>query len=240
VDLIKLITSLHFYADWLGFVGSLFGLTILFLAMAGTLLAPPRVRWLLLGLWIGYLFYGLTLPFQMYTHSYYHIQLIPVVALGLALIINIVITSASGLGRGWRAALVALVIAILGYQSWAARSVLVVEDFNGAPAVWESIGAAIPANAEVIALTQDYGYDLMYWGWRKVDLWPLNTDLAAVKVGDRDPAGRFAGLTTGKDYFLVTAFGQLEQQPNLKKLLDGYTIAAQGDGYVLYDLRHSK
>ncbi len=240
VDLIKLITSLHFYADWLGFVGSLFGMTILFLAMAGTLLAPPRARWLLLGLWIGYLCYGLTLPFQMFTHSYYHIQLIPLVALGLAPIVNIAITSASDLGRGWRAALVALMIAIIGYQSWAARSVLIAEDFNDAPALWRSIGAAIPVNAEVIALTQDYGYDLMYWGWRKVGLWPLSTDLAAVKVGDRDPAERFAGLTAGKDYFLVTAFGQLDHQPNLKKILDGYTIAAQGAGYVLYDLRAHK
>jgi hypothetical protein len=236
VDLIKLITSPHFYADWLGVIGSLFGLTMFFISMAGTLLAPPRVRWLLLGLWIGYFFYGLTLPFQILTHSYYHIQLIPVVALGLAPIMNEAILAASNIERGWRTALVTLAVVIIGYQSWAARSELVAEDFSDAPALWASIGEAIPFNAEVIALTQDYGYDLMYWGWRKVDLWPLNTDLTAVKVGDRDPSGRFADLTAGEDYFLVTAFRQLEQQPGLKKVLDGYPVAAQGDGYVLYDL----
>jgi hypothetical protein len=236
VDLIRLITSLHFYADWLGFVGSLLGLTVLFVSLAGTCLAPARARWLLIGLWAGYLLYGLTLPFQMLTHSYYHIQLVPVVALGLVPVIEAVAVRAAAMRRAWQAALIAVTLVLIGYQSWAARSVLVVDDFSQAPVHWESIGRALPANAEVIALTQDYGFDLMYWGWRKVDLWPLNTDLAAVKNSDRDLAARFAGLTNGKDFFLVTAFGQFESQPELRKILAGYAVAAQGQGYTLYDL----
>ena len=95
----------------------------------------------------------------------------------------------------------------------------------------------IPANTAVIGLTQDYGYDLMYWGWRKVDLWPFDTDLSNVKNAAKDPAAQFAEITAGDSYFLVTAFGQLEHQPSLKKILEGYKVAAQGDGYVLYDLR---
>ncbi len=240
IDLIKLITSLHFYADWLGFVGGLLGITILFLSAAGTLLAPARFRWLLIGLWAGYALYGLTLPFQMLTHSYYHIQLVPVVALGLLTIIEAVLGRASALGRAWKAALAVIVTILIGYEAWAARSVLIAEDFSHAPAQWVSIGQAIPPNAAVIALTQDYGFDLMYWGWRKVDLWPLATDLASVRNSNRDLAARFGDITAGKDLFLVTAFGQLDNQPDLKKILDGYTVASQGDGYVLYDLHRPK
>jgi len=240
VDLIKLILSIHFYAEWLGFVGSLFGLTILFLSLAGMVLAPPRARWLLLGLWIGYLLYGLTLPFQMFTHSYYHIQLIPVVSLGLASFAETVLVSASGLPRAWKGALIVVALIVIGYQAWVARSVLVAEDFSRDPSAWESIGNAIPAKAEVIGLTQDYGYDLMYWGWRRVALWPLDTDLSSVKNGGRDVASRFSDLTQGEDYFLVTAYAQLDRQPNLKQVLNGYTIAAQGDGFVLYDLHRLK
>ena len=236
VDLIRLILSLHFYAQWLGFVSSLFGLTVLILSLVGTLLAPPRARWLLISLWIGYLLYGLTLPFQMFTHSYYHIQLIPVVALGLASVAEAVVARASGLPRAGKFALVVLAVALIGYQSWIGRSVLVAEDFSHTPAVWEAMGQAIPTNAEVIGLTQDYGYDLMYWGWRRIALWPLSTDLSAVKNSDRDLAARFTDLTNGEDYFLVTAFAQLDHQPNLKKILDGYPVAAKGDGFVLYNL----
>jgi hypothetical protein len=240
VDLINLITSPHFYADWLGFAGRLVGLTILFLSLAGTCLALPRARWLLIGLWAGYLVYGLVLPFQMPTHSYYHLQLVPIVALGLLPIIDAAAAKAAALPRTWRTALVSVVVVFISYQAWAARSVLVEEDFTQAPAHWESIGQAIPQNAKVIALTQDYGFDLMYWGWHKVDLWPLNTDLSAFRNSERDLAARFSEITVGDGYFLVTAFGQLEGQPELKKILDGYTVAAQGEGYILYDLGQPK
>ncbi|MCL4528956.1 MAG: glycosyltransferase family 39 protein [Chloroflexi bacterium] len=240
IDLLKLITSIHFYAEWLGFIGGLFGLTILFLSLVGTLLAPPRFRWVMISLWIGYLLYGLTLPFQMYTHTYYHIQLTPVVALGLAPVAEAVAAKASGLTRFWKAALIGVVIVIIGYQSWAARSNLIANDYSGQPVFWKKLGDVIPANANVIGLTQDYGYDLMYWGWRKVNLWPYSTDLASVKKPDRNLAAEFSSITAGNDYFLVTTPSQLEKQPDLKIILNGYAIASQGDGYTLYDLHRPK
>jgi hypothetical protein len=187
-------------------------------------------------MWVGYLLYGLALPFQMYTHSYYHIQLIPILALGLASAVNPLIERVSGQGLGWRVGSVALIVAMIGYQSWVARSILVAEDFRHEPAFWKQVGDAIPADVDVIALTQDYGYRLMLFGWRKVSLWNLATDLSEIRGGEQD-AGNFADLTEGKEYFLVTAFGQLDKQPDLKEILSQYPIAAQGDGYVLYDLR---
>jgi 4-amino-4-deoxy-L-arabinose transferase-like glycosyltransferase len=240
VDLIKLVGSPHFYADWLGYVGSLLGLTVLLLALVGTFLAPPRGRLLLLALWLGYLLYGLVLPFQMFTHSYYHIQLIPVVAIGLGPVAELVVQRFRTLGKAWRAAALLPLLALLVYQSWAARSLLVSEDFGDTPGYWAAVGAALPKDADVIALIQDYGFDLMYWGWRKVDLWPITSDLAQVRNSDRDLSARFADITAGDSYFLVTAFGQLDSQPELRKILDGYPVAAQGDGYILYDLRRPK
>jgi hypothetical protein len=237
VTLIRLITSTDFYSKWLAFIGSLFGLTAIFLSLAGIFLASARLRWSLIGLWLGYLLYGLTLPFQMYTHSYYHIQLIPVVALGLAAAVNHVMERVLTLGRLERTGFLAVIIAVVGYQAWVARSVLVAEDFRHEPAFWKELGQAIPPQGNVIGLTQDYGFRLMYWGWRKVNLWPLSTDLREAHGGSTDAAKIFADLTVNKDYFLVTAFGQLDKQPGLKDILEGYPIAAQGDGYILYDLK---
>lgn len=238
VTLIKLITSTDFYSKWLAFIGSLFGLTMIFLSLAGALIATPRLRWLLISLWIGYMFYGLTLPFQMYTHSYYHIQLIPIVALGLASALNPLIESVAAQSRVRRVGFIALIVVVIGYQSWVARSVLIAEDFHHEAPFWKQVGDVIPADADVIALTQDYGYRLMYFGWRKVSLWPLSTDLSEARGGNHaERATDFADLTEGKEYFLVTAFGQLDKQPGLKEILTQYPIAAQGDGYVLYDLR---
>jgi hypothetical protein len=235
--MLKLITSTDFYSRWLSFLGSLFGLTVLCLSLAGTLLAAPRGRALLIGLWTGYLLYGLSVPFQMYTHSYYHIQLTPIIALGLSPLIETVTSRMSREKRIWQAALVALTVAVVGYHSWVARSVLIAEDFRHEPVYWQTVGEAIPADAKVIALTQDFGYRLMYYGWRRVDLWPRASGLAEVRGNTINAEKTFAEMAAGKDYFLVTASNQLDKQPDLKKILDGYPIAAQGEGFVLYDLK---
>lgn len=237
VALINLITSTDFYTKWLAFLGILFGQTILFLSIAGALIAPPRMRWLLISLWVGYLLYGLTLPFQMYTHSYYHIQLIPILALGLAVVVNPLTNFVSSLTDVRRVGFIALIVAIIGFQSYVARSVLVAESFRHEPAYWSSVGEVIPADSKVIALTQDYGYRLMLYGWRKVELWPLATELSETRNPDKNNAAKFDEITTGMDYFLVTSFNQLDKQPELKKILDSYPIAIEGDGYVLYNLR---
>lgn len=236
VALINLITSTDFYTKWLAFLGILFGQTILFLSIAGALIAPPRMRWLLISLWVGYLLYGLTLPFQMYTHSYYHIQLIPIIALGLAVILNPLVEFVAKQNKITRTSFIVLIIAIIGFQSYISRSVLMAESFRHEPAYWSSVGDVIPADAKVIALTQDYGYRLMLYGWRKVDLWPLATELSETRNPDKNNAEKFDELTAGMDYFLVTAFGQLDKQPELKNILDTYPIAIEGDGFILYQL----
>lgn len=237
VALNNLIASTDFYTKWLAFLGTLFGLTIIFLSIAGALIASPRMRWLLVSLWIGYLLYGLTLPFQMYTHSYYHIQLIPIIALGLAVVLNPLVESVAANSGVGRVGFIALTVAVIGYQAYVSRSVLIAESFRHEPAFWSEVGGVIPSDGNVMALTQDYGYRLMMYGWRRVSLWPLATGLSEARNPGKNNAEKFMELTEGMDYFLVTAFGQLDKQPDLKEILDGYPIAAQGDGYVLYDLR---
>ena len=197
---------------------------------------------MLIGIWIGYFIYGLTLPYQMYTHSYYHIQLIPMVALGLVPIIEAVSVRVSGETRWLKAALIAIVVFVIGYQAWIARSNLVAQavDYRREPAYWVNVAKAIPANANLIGLTQDYGYRLMYYGWRKIVLWPYVNGLTQVKGTSVNAQAKFSELVVGRDDFLVTASNQLDAQPELKKILDGYTITAQGDGFVLYDLHKPK
>ncbi len=237
LDMLKLITSGDFYTKWLAFLGSLFGQTFIFLSLAGTLLAAPRGRALLIGLWAGYLLYGLSVPFQMYTHSYYHIQLTPIIALGLSPLIEAVARKGSGEKRIWQIALTVLTVAVIGFQAYVARSVLFAEDFRAEPAYWQTVGEAIPADSDVITLAQDFGYRLMYYGWRRVDLWPLASGLAELRGNQINAEKTFAEMAAGKDYFLVTSFNQLDKQPDLKKILDGFPIAAQGDGFILYDLK---
>jgi hypothetical protein len=53
-----------------------------------------------------------------------------------------------------------------------------------------------------------------------------------------DFAALFEQKTSGKDYFLITAFHDLENQPQLKnRLYENYPVYSEGDGYILFDLR---
>ena len=93
----------------------------------------------------------------------------------------------------------------------------------------------------IIALTHDYGWRLWYWGYLPVDLWPYQADFALhLARGGNLGLGiqpLFNQLTEGKDYFLVTHFGELNAQAELKTLLhDNYPIIQSGDGYILFDL----
>jgi len=48
---------------------------------------------------------------------------------------------------------------------------------------------------------------------------------------------RFKNLAGQRDFFLVTMPDELKLQPLLKERLATYPIFAEGDGYVIYDLR---
>jgi hypothetical protein len=101
------------------------------------------------------------------------------------------------------------------------------------------IASYLPTDGKILALTQDYGYRLMYFGWRKVILWPTRGEknLAALRGKEKEFEQFFARRIEGKNYFLITAFGQFNDQLDLKQTLyDHYPLVAEGDGYLIFDL----
>jgi hypothetical protein len=239
LSLLQLILSPELYVRWMGMLGSLFSLAIIFIGLSGVLISKPRSRALLAGLWVGYFIYGLTLPYQMYTHNYYHLQLTPIIALSIAPVMALVLAKMAQQPRFWQVACLGALLLAAAYPSWVARSTLFAEDFRSEPAYWEEIAQKLPRDGSIIALTQDYGYRLMYYGGRKVDLWPIvgDQELADLRGKGKDFGERFANQTEGRDYFVITAFGQYNRQPDLRSELENnYRLIAEGDGYLIYDL----
>ena len=236
-----LILEPHFYVRWLSFIQNLMGFSILLLALFGVMLSLPHNKALLLGLWGGYLVYGLTLPYQMYTHSYYHIQLIPILALSLAPIAQIILDRLTQQPKVWQALSVGLILVGILYPSWVSIVTLAGEDHRHEPAYWQKIGSLLPTDGKILALTQDYGYPLMYYGWRKVSLWQNAGEQGLAELRDREKEfeASFTNRIEGKDYFLVTAFNQFEKQPDLQKILyENYPILEDEKGYLIFDLAH--
>lgn len=240
LSLLQLIIDPAFYIRWLGMLQNLFGLSILFIALAGVLISKPLNRTFLAGIWIGYIIYGLTLPYQMYTHNYYHLQLTPLLALSIASIAAMVLSKIAQQPRSWQFAFIGVLLIAALYPAWVSRTTLAAEDFRAEPVYWQEIAEKLPDDGKIIALIQDYGYRLTYFGGQNVFLWPITGEqtLAELRGKGKDFEDRFKDQTEGKSYFLVTAFGQYNQQPELKqKLEENYPLIAEGDGYLIFDLR---
>jgi hypothetical protein len=234
-----------FYARWFGSASGLTGYGAILAGLLGLFLfTNPARRAFGMGLWIGYFLLGMTFAYHITTHSYYHLPLVPMVALSIAPLAAFVLGGLSGLRPVWlmRAVVVGLLLFGAAEKAWEARVELVERNFRHEPAYWMGIAGQLGINSSVVGLTHDYGNRLVYYGWITPAVWLPSGHMenyrqlrggSPIVVQDW-----FAELTGDKDYFLVTLMNQLNRQPELSELLyENYAIKAEGDGYVIFDLR---
>ena len=241
--LLNLLLEPAFYVRWLNFFDNLLFLNLAFIGVAGVVLLRKQARGLMLGLWLGYVLYALALPYTIYTHDYYNLPAVPIVALSLAPLGALLLTRVARLNLSWQVFVLAVGISLIAYRSWLIRSGIMGTDYYAEPGGWIAMGEDLPDQGSIIGLTHDYGARVAYYGWRSVALWPTSQDYSFYELQGRNRGEfdeEFEERAEGYDYFLVTLFGELENQPLLKqKLHDQYPLAVEGDGYLLFDLRNS-
>jgi hypothetical protein len=175
----------------------------------------------------------------MYTHNYYHLQLIPIIAISLVPVVELLLEKVQQQGRAWQIAFAAILIVGIGYASLLSIVEQRKEDYRSEQPYWQEIASHLPVDGKIIALTQDYGYRLMYYGWRKVTLWPNRGERAvsSLRGSEKEFESYFSKRVEDKSYFLITAFNQFEDQPDLVNMLEQhYPLMAEGTGYRIYDL----
>ncbi len=200
-------------------------------------------RAFLLGLWVTYGLYGLYFNYHIASHDYYSLPLIPIVALSLAAPAEWTLSRLAEVTlkpRILQGVAVFLLTLGLGVHLWNLRGEMKAVDYRPQAEYWAEISRLL-GGENTVALTQDYGTRLIYWGWRSAAYWPNSGDLyyhADLRNGERDFERRFKALTKNKRFFLVTDLEDLERQPMLKeRLFESYSLYLQGDGYLIFDLR---
>jgi len=128
------------------------------------------------------------------------------------------------MGRAWRFVFASLALVCLAYWSWTSLSTFYNRDYRNERAYWQEIASLLPEDGKIVALTQDYGYPLMYYGWRTFTPWSNNTEPEVLP----ELAERFS-------YFVVTAKNQMSE-PLAQYLETHYPIHAEGPGYIIYGL----
>jgi hypothetical protein len=186
----------------------------------------------------------MTFPYHFTTHTYYHLPLIPIIAITLAPIGALILKPLADLNPKIiiRIAVVSILLAAIVIKTWDIRLDLAREDFRHEPAHWANIGEVIDHNPSVVGLVHDYGNRLTYFGWVTPKIWPPLGQQNIRKLQGK-PAIEvkewFDERAGNKDFFLVTMKRQFEKQPELKKLLEeNFPIYGEGDGYLIYDLRN--
>jgi 4-amino-4-deoxy-L-arabinose transferase-like glycosyltransferase len=231
-----------FYLRWIGNLSGMIPFEWLVVALLSLFTVRQKNhRALLAFLWVGYFVYGMLFSYYIASHDYYQLPLVPVVALCLAAGAVALIENLRGPRWMVTSAVVAVLLATVVLKAWDVRVTLKRADYRNEPLVWQKISQAIPQGSSVIGLTQDYGYRIEYWGWLDITNWMTSSDFTLREMAGQtfDMKSLFEEQASGKDFFLVTLFGEYDSQPELKSLLEqGYPVYKKTGDYILFDLRH--
>jgi len=238
----SLLASPLFYIKWQTKAAAVAGGLGIMLGLLGIFILRSKVvRTFLLGMWGAYLVFGLYFNYHISTHDYYSLPLVPIVALSLAPLGDWFFARLTDAGGGWVRSAV-IVVLLYGVFSivWGVRNEMKSVDYRPQEAFWAEIHDVLDGRGSVVALTEDYGNRLEYWGWQRATNWPSYGDLyqADVRGSQRDIEELFQEMAATKTIFLVTDLADFAKQKELQKLLAKYPVLVQGDGYVIYDLQH--
>ena len=233
------------YLAWQTMSSRAAGSVFIALGLLGFALArEARLRGFLAGVWVAYLAYGFFFDYHVATHDYYHLPLIPIVAVSLGPLGGRLFAdlAESTSGRWMRRAVVVILLYVVLAVVWDVRNEMKAVDYRPQAAMWAEIGERLEHKRNVAALTQDYGSRLGYWGLTIAENWYTSGDQYYAELrGSTVLFDRaFDEVMERRDYFLVTDFDELKLQPELKTRLARYQIFAEGEGYVIYNLRELK
>ncbi len=192
-------------------------------------------------LWIGYLLQGFVFAYHIYTHNYYQLPIIPMVALGFGLFFAMFMEKIESMKPGIvvRILIAAVLVFSVALTVFKSRSVLLSDDYHYEEKYWKKLGDKIGQGTPIVALTHDYGYRLSYWGFIGPTLWETRGDMTVQSLAGNEEQSfekTFAKKTEGKQYFLVTLLNDFKSQKQLYNLLFEHYPYEQGEGYYLFDL----
>jgi 4-amino-4-deoxy-L-arabinose transferase-like glycosyltransferase len=228
------------------------GVLLFVMAAVGVLLFRRGVpRALMLGLWTGYFVFGLVFTLHIHSHSYYSLYLIPLVAISLAPVFDILTERLSQAGRLWlwrTSAYAGLVLLLL-------TATYTVIERGGYRLCWQTSNESYIANAKEVGeitghstntvfLDPTSGFALQYYGELSGFVWPPEAHMEWMRLTGNESYQITAEEMFYRDYaqlapeyFIVTWSWELDNQPDLRSFLGRFPVLAETDDYVIYDLR---
>jgi hypothetical protein len=235
--------SRTFWTGWFRTAMDGVGAFPLMLGLAGLLfLKKGMPRYLLAGLWIGYLAFCLAFDYFVHFLPYYHAQLIVVLALAigplLAALVHHALQRPVGI-FGWTMLTAVLVLAVLANVREIRRERVPLR-FEGKTTAAE-IGRLVGHSTRVAYVAYVYGLPMEYYGEFAGEYWPHREDrwpLARPGAEPRSIQLRKDMLGFEPEYFVVTNFRVFDaMDDDVREYLDGEgAIVARTPDYLIYRL----
>jgi hypothetical protein len=214
----------YFWRGWLEQIGSMVGLVAFVGAVIGVLLLRPGLlRALLVGLWGGYLLFGLVFTYHIHTHGYYSLQLIPVVALSLGpvwdravgfirrrdqqyyrrvVVVGLMVLAVVFAVVEQRTTIMGIVNQAEGSEPFPGRYMgsALIADYEARVKVYREIGEITGHSSRVIYSTPDFGYPLLFHGRIDGEYWPTPDMMGWWRSRGRTES-HLDGATTRRELF---------------------------------------
>jgi 4-amino-4-deoxy-L-arabinose transferase-like glycosyltransferase len=237
----------YFWGGWFDLIRMTAGYIPFIMGLIGILLTDKGIlRSLLLGLWLGYLFFCLLFTYHIHTHDYYHLILIPVIAMSLAPIGSAVFKMMRLQNNNRIFRWIFTGILIFGAAAsvhetrsrWKAVQYYVRTEVTSAL----EIGKILNHSSDVISLASYYAKPLKYHAEIGGKRWPYTYDFRANEIIGLE--NKPAQLRLQEDmkafplkYFVASDLEELNRQQDLKKLLyDNFPVFKETKNYVIFSL----
>jgi hypothetical protein len=236
-------TDIVFYKSWGLRIIREFNILAFTAGLLGILLARSKqIRLLLLGWWAGYFIYAMLFAYHTWTHDYYHLPMVPLIAVSLAPVFAYLEEIARQKDQvrliKFMAACICLVV--VGSGSCSTIQFLSTVDHRETRAELEQLGAELNQlpQGKIIGLTNDYETSFSFYNYLKAEHWPSIGDMnfRDLQGGANQSFEQLWQITEGASYFFITDFKELEKQPLLAARLSAYPVIARGTTYSLYEL----
>ena len=238
----QLLLSSDYWKQWLLTAADAVGYIALIAGLVGLpMLRKGMPRALLIGLWAGYAVFCLVFSNHIRFASYYHLQLVVIVALSFAPIITLITNHLRQLSNPWYWWL-PVIGALMLITFFNVREI---RRSQGVPRKVESeeiaqeIGQIVDHSSRVVYVAPAYGTPLEYYAEISGEYWPRrisDTDRILEYEREQSVEQRLAALDFAPSYFVITDFDEFNRHhTDLKEFLaDNYPILAETDNYLIY------
>lgn len=234
----------YFWGGWFDLIRMTTGYIPFILGLIGILLTNKGIlRSLLLGLWVGYLLFCLLFTYHIHTHDYYHLILIPIIAMSLAPIGSAVFNAIKNEPLlQWLFVGILIFGAAASVHETRARWKAVQNYIQAEVSTAVEIGEALNHNSDVISLASYYAKPLKYHAEIGGKRWPYTYDFRANEIIGLENESTEKRLQEDLKlyplkYFVVSDMEEFNRQQELKKLLyDNFPVFKETKNYVIFSL----